>query len=112
MVNGYWFPSLAAAAEAPAGEGFDFAKAAAEAAMEAALAKEEMKVFWLLASACRNEARAGYRRRGGCPASSRAGGAGAGMQANSTGFMCTVVFVWQKPRFIVHRVLHGVKHRF
>lgn len=43
MVNGYWFPSLAAAADAPAGQGFDFAKAAAEAAAEAARAKRRRK---------------------------------------------------------------------
>ena len=43
MVNGYWFPSLAAAAEAPAGKGFDFAEAAAAAAAEAARAKEERR---------------------------------------------------------------------
>ena len=32
MVNGYWFPSLEAAAEAPASNGFDFSKAAEVAA--------------------------------------------------------------------------------
>ncbi|CAM9216955.1 unnamed protein product [Scytosiphon promiscuus] len=40
MVNGYWFPSLAAAAEAPAGKGFNFAEAAEVAAADAVHAKE------------------------------------------------------------------------
>ncbi|CAB1110173.1 unnamed protein product [Ectocarpus sp. CCAP 1310/34] len=43
MVNGYWFPSLDAAAKAPAGKGFDFAEAAANAAAEAARAKERRR---------------------------------------------------------------------
>lgn len=41
MVNGYWFPSLAAAAEAPAGQGFDFAQAAVDAGKDAVNAKRE-----------------------------------------------------------------------
>lgn len=76
MVNGYWFPSLAAAAEAPAGKGFDFAKAAEAAATEAARAKEERRqlkvpVFW---SGCWHQLvgmalMAEHRRKGGVPAS-------------------------------------------
>lgn len=41
MVNGYWFPSLAAAAEAPAGQGFDFAQAVVDAGKDAVRAKRE-----------------------------------------------------------------------
>ncbi|CAM9601869.1 unnamed protein product, partial [Ectocarpus sp. 8 AP-2014] len=43
MVNGYWFPSLDAAAKAPAGKGFDFAEAAVNAAAETARAKERRR---------------------------------------------------------------------
>lgn len=44
MVNGYWYPSLAAAAEAPASTGFDFAEAEkAETIAEAARAKQERR---------------------------------------------------------------------
>lgn len=55
FVNGYWFPSMAAASEAPAGKGFDFSAAAAAAAAQASARAEQMKkarawtVFYMLA---------------------------------------------------------------